>query len=86
MPRGTAAPSYPYARDGRQPVDEAYTQKMKEYTTAGADITDVRVTFTTGRTARPRFAVQSGSHASGCTRRRTCAAGSFVCSRSWLFS
>jgi Zinc carboxypeptidase len=28
------APSNPYARDGRQPVDEAYTKNMKEYTTA----------------------------------------------------
>src|SRR5688500_7117788 len=28
------APSNPYARDGKQPTDDAYTQKMKEYTTA----------------------------------------------------
>jgi hypothetical protein len=28
------APSNPYARDGKQAVDDAYTQKMKEYTTA----------------------------------------------------
>ena len=32
----TAAPSAanPYARDSKQPIDEAYTKKMKEYTTA----------------------------------------------------
>jgi hypothetical protein len=28
------SPSNPYARDGKQPIDEGYTQKMKEYTTA----------------------------------------------------
>ena len=28
------SPSNPYARDGKQPVDEAYSQKIKEYTTA----------------------------------------------------
>jgi hypothetical protein len=28
------SPSNPYARDGRQPVDDAYAGKMKEYTTA----------------------------------------------------
>jgi Zinc carboxypeptidase len=28
------SPSNPYARDPKQPVDEAYTQKIKEYTTA----------------------------------------------------
>ncbi len=36
LPSSIAAqsPSNPYARDGRQRVDEAYAQKMKEYTTA----------------------------------------------------
>ena len=28
------SPSNPYARDGKQTVDEEYTRKMKEYTTA----------------------------------------------------
>src|SRR5512147_467416 len=28
------APSNPYARDSKQPVDEQYTKKIKEYTTA----------------------------------------------------
>ncbi len=28
------SPSNPYARDAKQPVDEAYTKKMKDYTTA----------------------------------------------------
>ncbi len=28
------SPANPYARDGKQPVDEAYTKKMKDYTTA----------------------------------------------------
>jgi hypothetical protein len=28
------SPSNPYARDSKQPVDQAYTEKMKEYTTA----------------------------------------------------
>ena len=27
------SPSNPYARDPKQPVDEAYTKKIKEYTT-----------------------------------------------------
>jgi hypothetical protein len=31
---GAQSPSNPYARDPKQPVDEAYTQKIKEYTTA----------------------------------------------------
>ncbi|MEO7275767.1 MAG: M14 family zinc carboxypeptidase, partial [Vicinamibacterales bacterium] len=31
---GAQSPSNPYARDARQPVDEAYTSKIKEYTTA----------------------------------------------------
>jgi len=30
----TQSPSNPYARDPKQPIDEAYTKKMKEYTTA----------------------------------------------------
>ena len=30
----TQSPSNPYARDPKQPVDEAYTKKLKEYTTA----------------------------------------------------
>jgi len=28
------SPANPYARDPKQPVDEAYAKKMKEYTTA----------------------------------------------------
>jgi hypothetical protein len=33
--RGAAqSPSNPYARDPKQPIDEAYTQKIKDYTTA----------------------------------------------------
>ncbi len=31
---GAQSPSNPYARDAKQAVDEAYTKKMKEYTTA----------------------------------------------------
>ena len=31
---GAQSPSNPYARDPKQPVDEAYTAKIKEYTTA----------------------------------------------------
>ena len=31
---GAQSPSNPYARDPKQPVDEAYTQKIKDYTTA----------------------------------------------------
>jgi len=31
---GAQSPSNPYARDPRQPVDETYTSKIKEYTTA----------------------------------------------------
>ena len=31
---GAQSPSNPYSRDPRQPVDEAYTSKIKEYTTA----------------------------------------------------
>jgi Zinc carboxypeptidase len=30
----TQSPANPYARDAKQPVDDAYTRKMKEYTTA----------------------------------------------------
>jgi hypothetical protein len=30
----TQSPSNPYVRDSKQPVDEAYTKKLKEYTTA----------------------------------------------------
>jgi Zinc carboxypeptidase len=30
----TQSPSNPYARDPKQPVDQAYTRKLKEYTTA----------------------------------------------------
>jgi Zinc carboxypeptidase len=30
----TQSPANPYVRDAKQPVDEAYTKKMKEYTTA----------------------------------------------------
>jgi Zinc carboxypeptidase len=30
---GAQSPSNPYARDAKQPVDEPYTQKIKEYTT-----------------------------------------------------
>ena len=31
---GAQSPSNPYARDPRQPIDQAYTAKIKEYTTA----------------------------------------------------
>ena len=31
--RGAQSPSNPYARDPKQPIDEAYTKKIKEYTT-----------------------------------------------------
>jgi Zinc carboxypeptidase len=31
---GAQSPSNPYARDPKQPTDESYTQKIKEYTTA----------------------------------------------------
>ena len=30
----TQAPANPYVREAKQPVDEAYTAKLKEYTTA----------------------------------------------------
>ena len=30
---GAQSPSNPYARDPKQPIDEPYTQKIKEYTT-----------------------------------------------------
>jgi zinc carboxypeptidase len=34
QPAPMASTANPYARDAKQPIDEAYTQKMKEYTTA----------------------------------------------------
>jgi len=61
----TPAPSIatPYARDPRQPVDEAYTNRMKEYTTARSSRRRSWITCRRRRPCRRRCGAE------GCRRR-----------------